>query len=203
MCFFLFSPPVDPAVMTGFGHNTVMSVADKVVGAVKEGKLSHIFLVGGCDAAEPERQYYTQLVKDTPKDTIILTLGCAKVIALTCRSAPFPPGLMLTPVCLCPTVPFLRPAPRQPGRHRPAPPPGHGPGEGIRTAKEEELCRTVQMTGACAYEGSCRPPLQCNDAYSAIHVASELAKVFNTDVNGLPLSLDISWVSLPVCLRPP
>ncbi|MDD3419546.1 MAG: hydroxylamine reductase [Candidatus Gastranaerophilales bacterium] len=63
---------------TGFGHNAVLSVADKVVGAVKEGKIKHIFLVGGCDGAKPGRNYYTDFVKQTPNDTLILTLACGK-----------------------------------------------------------------------------------------------------------------------------
>ena len=63
---------------TGFGHNTVLSIADKVVGAVKEGKIKHFFLVGGCDGAKPGRNYYTDFVKQTPKDTVILTLACGK-----------------------------------------------------------------------------------------------------------------------------
>lgn len=63
---------------TGFGHNTVLSIADKVIGAVKEGKIKHFFLVGGCDGAKPGRNYYTDFVKQTPKDTIILTLACGK-----------------------------------------------------------------------------------------------------------------------------
>ncbi|MEG0509470.1 MAG: hydroxylamine reductase [Eubacterium sp.] len=63
---------------TGFGHETVLSVADKVVGAVKSGDISHFFLVGGCDGAKPGRNYYTEFVKQTPKDSIILTLACGK-----------------------------------------------------------------------------------------------------------------------------
>ena len=62
----------------GFGHNTVLSVADKVVDAVKSGALKHIFLVGGCDGAKPGRNYYTDFVKKTPDDTIVLTLACGK-----------------------------------------------------------------------------------------------------------------------------
>ncbi|SFG37755.1 hydroxylamine reductase [Lachnospiraceae bacterium C7] len=65
-------------VMTGFGHDTVLSVADKVVEAVKAGKISHFFLVGGCDGARPGRNYYTEFVKQTPADSIILTLACGK-----------------------------------------------------------------------------------------------------------------------------
>lgn len=66
------------SLTTGFGHYTVMSVADKVIDAVKSGDLKHIFLVGGCDGAKPGRNYYTELVKQTPKDTLILTLACGK-----------------------------------------------------------------------------------------------------------------------------
>ncbi len=63
---------------TGFGHGTVLSVADKVVDAVKAGAISHFFLVGGCDGAKPGRNYYTDFVKQTPSDSIILTLACGK-----------------------------------------------------------------------------------------------------------------------------
>ncbi len=63
---------------TGFGWGTVLSVADKVVDAVKAGQISHFFLVGGCDGARPGRNYYTEFVKQTPKDSIILTLACGK-----------------------------------------------------------------------------------------------------------------------------
>ena len=66
------------SVMTGFGHNTILSVADKVVDAVKNGDISHFFLVGGCDGARVGRNYYTEFVKQTPKDSIILTLACGK-----------------------------------------------------------------------------------------------------------------------------
>lgn len=62
----------------GFGHNTVLSVADKVIEAVKSGDLKHIFLVGGCDGAKPGRNYYTEFVKQTPSDTLVLTLACGK-----------------------------------------------------------------------------------------------------------------------------
>lgn len=65
-------------VMTGFAHNTVLSVADKVVEAVKVGDIKHFYLIGGCDGARPGRNYYTELVKNTPKDSIVLTLACGK-----------------------------------------------------------------------------------------------------------------------------
>ncbi|MCL2513139.1 MAG: hydroxylamine reductase [Oscillospiraceae bacterium] len=63
---------------TGFAKNTVLSAADKVIDAVKTGAVRHFFLVGGCDGAKPGRNYYTEFVKQTPKDTIILTLACGK-----------------------------------------------------------------------------------------------------------------------------
>lgn len=65
-------------VTTGFGKDTVLSVADKVIDAVKTGAIKHIFLVGGCDGAKPGRNYYTEFVKQTPKDTVVLTLACGK-----------------------------------------------------------------------------------------------------------------------------
>ena len=65
-------------VMTGFGHGTVLSVADKVIEAVKAGKIKHFFLVGGCDGAKTGRNYYTDFVKNTPADTMVLTLACGK-----------------------------------------------------------------------------------------------------------------------------
>jgi hydroxylamine reductase len=65
-------------LMTGFARNAVLGVADKVIDAVKGGAIKHFFLVGGCDGAKPGRNYYTDFVQKTPKDTIILTLACGK-----------------------------------------------------------------------------------------------------------------------------
>ena len=65
-------------VMTGFARNTVMSVAGTVINAVKSGTIKHFFLVAGCDGARPGRNYYTEFVKQTPKDTVVLTLACGK-----------------------------------------------------------------------------------------------------------------------------
>lgn len=64
--------------LTGFGHGTVLSVADKVIDAVKSGAIRHFFLVGGCDGARKGRSYYTEFVKQTPEDTVVLTLACGK-----------------------------------------------------------------------------------------------------------------------------
>lgn len=52
--------------------------AAAVLDAIQEGQLSHIFLIGGCDAPEPSRKYYTEVVKGLPQDTMVLTLGCGK-----------------------------------------------------------------------------------------------------------------------------
>ena len=65
-------------VMTGFSHNAILSVADTVIDAVKSGAISHFFLVGGCDGARSGRNYFTEFVKQTPNDSIILTLACGK-----------------------------------------------------------------------------------------------------------------------------
>ena len=65
-------------VMTGFGRNTVLSVADKVIDAVKAGQIKHFFLVGGCDGARTGRDYYKEFVKQAPSDSVILTLACGK-----------------------------------------------------------------------------------------------------------------------------
>lgn len=117
----------------GFGHNTVLSVADKVIDAVKSGDLKHIFLVGGCDGAKIGRNYYTDFVKLAPSNTLILTLAC--------------------------------------GKYR---------FNDLDLGEINGIPRLLDMG-------------QCNDAYSAIKVAVELAKAFNCSVNELPLSLVLSW----------
>ena len=65
-------------VTTGFARGAVLSVANKVVEAVKTGAIRHFFLVAGCDGARPGRSYYTEFVKQTPPDTVVLTLACGK-----------------------------------------------------------------------------------------------------------------------------
>jgi hydroxylamine reductase len=64
--------------MVGFARNTVLSVAGKVIDAVKNKAIRHFFLVGGCDGARPGRSYYSDFVAQTPKDTMVLTLACGK-----------------------------------------------------------------------------------------------------------------------------
>lgn len=120
-------------VMTGFAHNTVLSAANTVIKAVKSGDIKHFFLVGGCDGAKPGRNYYTEFVKQTPKDSIVLTLAC--------------------------------------GKYR---------FNDLNLGTIGELPRIMDMG-------------QCNDAYSAIKVASALAEAFGCSVNDLPLSIILSW----------
>ena len=75
-------PPLPEApgkkIMTGFHHKAVLGLADKIVGAVKSGKIRHFFLIGGCDGAKPGRNYYTEFAESVPKDCVILTLACGK-----------------------------------------------------------------------------------------------------------------------------
>lgn len=74
-----FTDTVDKgSVLVGFGRNTVLGVADKVVAAVKSKAIRHFFLVGGCDGAKPGRNYYTEIVEQIPADCMVLTLACGK-----------------------------------------------------------------------------------------------------------------------------
>jgi len=65
-------------ITVGFGHHAVMSVAGKVIEAVKAGAIRHFFLIGGCDGAKPGRNYYTDFATKVPQDCVILTLACGK-----------------------------------------------------------------------------------------------------------------------------
>jgi len=65
-------------ITVGFARNTVLAVADKVVQLVKDGKIRHFFLIGGCDGAKPGRNYYTEFAQKLPHDCVILTLACGK-----------------------------------------------------------------------------------------------------------------------------
>jgi hydroxylamine reductase len=121
------------AVMVGFGRNTVLGVADKVIEGVKSKAIRHFFLVGGCDGAKPGRDYYTKFVEQVPKDCVVLTLACGKFRF-------FDKDL--------------------------------GDIGGIP--------RLLDVG-------------QCNDAYSAIKIASALADAFECGVNDLPLSMILSW----------
>ncbi|MBY6240456.1 hydroxylamine reductase [Methylosinus sp. Sm6] len=123
----------EETITIGFGRDTVLGVADKVIEAVKAGAIRHFFLVGGCDGAAPGRNYYTDFAEHAPQDTVVLTLGCGKYRF---------------------------------NRH------DFGTIGG--------LPRLLDMG-------------QCNDAYSALVVATKLAEAFGAGVNQLPLSLIVSW----------
>ncbi|MGL5149299.1 MAG: hydroxylamine reductase [Clostridium sp.] len=120
-------------IMVGFGHHATLSHAETIINGVKEGKIRHFFLIGGCDGARPGRNYYTDFAKMVPEDCIILTLACGKYR-------------------------FNK----------------------LQFGEVYGLPRLLDVG-------------QCNDAYSAVKIATALADAFNTDVNGLPLSLIISW----------
>lgn len=121
------------SMMTGFAHNAVLAAADTVVEAVKAGAIRHFFLVGGCDGAKPGRNYYTDFVEQSPKDTVILALACGKFRF-----------------------------------------------NDLDIGEIGGLPRIMDMG-------------QCNDAYSAIKVATALAEAFECGVNELPLTLVLSW----------
>jgi len=74
-------PPVEiekGEIIGGFAHNTVIGLADKVVEAVKSGAVKRFFVMAGCDGRMKNREYYTEFARALPRDTIILTAGCAK-----------------------------------------------------------------------------------------------------------------------------
>ena len=120
-------------ILVGFGHHAALSYAEKIVEAVKAGKIRHFFLIGGCDGARPGRNYYTEFAKLVPEDCMILTLACGKYR-------------------------FNK----------------------LEFGEVAGLPRLLDVG-------------QCNDVYSAIQIATALADAFDTDVNGLPLSLILSW----------
>ena len=62
----------------GFHHSVLLGLAGPIVAAVKAGKLNHFFVVGGCDGAESGRNYFTEFAANTPKDSVVLTMGCGK-----------------------------------------------------------------------------------------------------------------------------
>ena len=119
----------------GFGHKTVLGIADVVIQAIQKGILKNIFLIGGCDGFEPQRKYFTELATASPKESLILTMGCAKY-----------------------RVNHLN----------------------LGNLGDTGIPRVLDMG-------------QCNDSYSAVVVALELAKALGTNVNSLPLHLAFAW----------
>jgi hydroxylamine reductase len=120
-------------MLTGFHHTAVLGVADKIIAAVKAGRIRHFFLVGGCDTPGMGGNYYREFVKAVPRDCAVLTLACGKY-----RFNDLDLGTI------------------------------------------DGLPRLIDIG-------------QCNNAYSAIQVAGALAEAFKTDVNGLPLTLVLTW----------
>ena len=120
-------------ILVGFGHHATLSHAETIVKAVKEGKIRHFFVIGGCDGARPGRNYYTEFAKKVPDDCVILTLAC--------------------------------------GKYR------------FNKLKFGEVAGLPRLLDVG----------QCNDAYSAVRIATALADAFDTDVNALPLSIILSW----------
>lgn len=74
-------PPIEienGEITIGFAHNQVLSLADKILDAVNSGAIKKLVVMSGCDARQKTREYYTEFAKQLPKDTVILTSGCAK-----------------------------------------------------------------------------------------------------------------------------
>ncbi len=75
------APPVElekGEIIGGFAHDQILALADKVVDAVKSGAIKRFVVMGGCDGRQPGRSYFTEVAENLPKDTVILTAGCAK-----------------------------------------------------------------------------------------------------------------------------
>ncbi len=123
----------EETIPAGFGHNTVLGVADTLLGMIGKGEVKNLFLIGGCDGARPGRNYFHDLAVATPKDSLVLTLGCGK----------------------------------------------------FRFNREDMgdingIPRVLDVG-------------QCNDAYSAIKIATTVAGALGCGVNDLPLHYAISW----------
>lgn len=68
----------EKSITVGFGHQSVLGLADTIIDGVKAGNIKHFYLIGGCDGNESERNYFRKLALGLPKDNIVMTLGCAK-----------------------------------------------------------------------------------------------------------------------------
>lgn len=66
------------SVTVGFGHETIIGAAPTIIDQIKKGNITRFYLIGGCDGFEGSRSYYTDLVKNLPKTSVVLTLGCGK-----------------------------------------------------------------------------------------------------------------------------
>ncbi len=129
-------PPTDIGgkdLTIGFGHSQVLALADRIIDAVKSGAIRRFVVMAGCDGREGSRSYYREFAESLPKDTVILTAGCAKYRFNGCDLG--------------------------------------------------DIGGIPRLVDAG----------QCNDCYSLVVIANALADAFGTDVNGLPLSFNISW----------
>jgi hydroxylamine reductase len=72
--------PDDPSTTStiGFHHSVLLGLSNEILASIKAGKLRHVFLIGGCDGAEPGRNYFSEFASNTPDDSLVLTLGCGK-----------------------------------------------------------------------------------------------------------------------------
>lgn len=123
----------EQTVPAGFARNTVMGVADTLLDMIGKGDVKNLFLIGGCDGSKPGRNYFHDLAVATPRDSLVLTLGCGK----------------------------------------------------FRFNREDMgdingIPRVLDVG-------------QCNDAYSAIQIATAVAGALDCGVNDLPLHYAISW----------
>lgn len=120
-------------IPAGFARNTVLGVADTLLDMIGKGDVKNLFLIGGCDGARPGRNYFHDLAVATPKDSLVLTLGCGK----------------------------------------------------FRFHRED--MGDINGVPRVLDVG------QCNDAYSAIQIATAVAGALGVGVNDLPLHYAISW----------
>jgi hydroxylamine reductase len=128
-----------PSFMTGFGWQAVLGRAEEILGLVRTGKIKRFFVIGGCDGARASRSYFTRLAELSPKDTVIMTLGCGKFRLF-----------------------------------------------GLDLGEIGGLPRLLDLG-------------QCNDAYSAVKIASALSSALETPLDRLPLSLALSWHEQKAC----
>ncbi|MBE6527395.1 MAG: hydroxylamine reductase [Thermoplasmata archaeon] len=125
---------IDDRILTiGFAHDQTLALAGNIIDAVKAGDIKRFVVMAGCDGRERSRDYYTRFAQELPRDTVILTAGCAK----------------------------------------------------YRYNKLDlgDIGGIPRIIDAG----------QCNDCYSLVVIANALAEAFGTDINGLPLSFNISW----------
>ena len=133
-------PIDDMSITIGFAHDTVLGLTDKVLGAISSGAVKKLVVMAGCDGRRSDRTYYSEFAEALPKDTIILTAGCAKY------------------------------------RYNK-----------LKLGSIDGIPRVLDAG-------------QCNDCYSLVVVALELAKATGLSVNELPLAFNISWYEQKACL---